>query len=256
SHTLIEGNVEWGQEAEGTGVGDYHDYFKIKVSTTLPLISSRLVFFGRSGRGDFITNPTSCPGHYTTTIKLTGEGGVVAPTRPFTALPLTGCNLVPFEPGFALTPASTAHDEPDGLTAQVSTPHHPTETDDSQLKTAVIKLPEGMTLNESAAAGLAACTPAQARIHSPIAGVACPAASELGPTPIDVPTLPPGSLQGKVYLGGPESGPIPGPPYVMYLDAESARYGISVRLKGEVVPSETTGQLTAIFSEIPEQPFS
>ncbi len=28
----------------------------------------------------------------------------------------------------------------------------------------------------------------------------------------------------------------------MYLDAESARYGISVRLKGTVVPNEATGR--------------
>jgi hypothetical protein len=256
AHTLIEGNVEWGQQAEGTGAGDYHDYFNINVSPEPELISSRLVFFGRSGDGAFITNPTSCPGHHTTTIKLTGEGGVVAPTKAFTALPLTGCNLVPFEPSFSLTPGTTGHDEADGITTEVGLAHNPKGIDNSQLNTAVFKLPEGMTLNESAAAGLAACTPAQARIHSPIPGVACPAASELGTITIDVPTLPPGSLKGKVYLGGPESGPITGPPYVMYLDAESKPYGISVRLKGEVVPSETTGQLTATFAELPEQPFS
>src|SRR5262249_34173270 len=67
---------------------------------------------------------------------------------------------------------------------------------------------------------------------------------------------PPGSLTGNIYLGGPEGGPIITPPYTMYLDAESARYGISVRLKGSLVPNETTGRLTTIFSENPEQPFS
>ena len=67
AHTLIEGNVEWGQEANGTNQGDYHDYFEIDVSPALPLISSRLVFKGRSGNGAFITNATSCPGHNTTT---------------------------------------------------------------------------------------------------------------------------------------------------------------------------------------------
>ena len=215
------------------------------------------MFNGRAGNGAFITNATSCPGDNTTRLSVVGtEKTPVEPKSFTTPIGLSECNLVPFEPGLALTPASTGHDEPDGFTTQVSTPHHPTETDDSQLKTAVIKLPEGMTLNESAAAGLAKCTPKQAMIHSPIAGVECPAASELGTFTLDVPTLPPGSLKGKVYLGGPESGLITGPPYVMYLDAESARYGVSVRLRGEVVPSETTGQLTAIFSEIPEQPFS
>jgi hypothetical protein len=113
-----------------------------------------------------------------------------------------------------------------------------------------------MTLNPSSAAGLSACTPAQARINSPEKGTACPASSELGTVSIEVPTLPPGSLNGKIYLGGPESGPITGPPYTMYLDAESTRYGVSVRVKGSVTPNESTGQVTTTFSENPEQPFT
>jgi hypothetical protein len=113
-----------------------------------------------------------------------------------------------------------------------------------------------MTLNPSAAATLAACTPAQARIHSSVRGTDCPAASEIGTVDLEVPTLPPGSLKGKIYLGGPESGPITGPPYIVYLDAESDRYGVSVRIKGETFPNEETGRVTTVFSENPEQPFT
>ena len=32
AHTIVEGNVEWGKEAKGTGAADYHDYFEVKVS--------------------------------------------------------------------------------------------------------------------------------------------------------------------------------------------------------------------------------
>ncbi|HEY1450309.1 MAG TPA: hypothetical protein VGF47_05095, partial [Solirubrobacteraceae bacterium] len=46
------------------------------------------------------------------------------------------------------------------------------------------------------------------------------------------------------------------PPYIVYLDAESARFGVSVRIKGETFPNETTGQVTTVFSENPEQPFT
>ena len=119
-----------------------------------------------------------------------------------------------------------------------------------------------MTLNPSAAATLAACTPAQARIHSSTKGTECPAASEIGTVDLEVPTLPeapavPTSpLKGKIYLGGPESGPITGPPYIVYLDAESERYGVSVRIKGETIPNEATGRVTTVFSENPEQPFT
>jgi hypothetical protein len=256
AHTLIEGNVEWGKEPAGTNEGDYHDYFEIAVSPALPLVSSRLVFYGTRG-GQFITNATSCPGHLTTRLLIEDLEKVPA-TRGFTSpLPLSKCNEVPFEPMFSVSPATTALDQPDGFTTEVGLTRYPTkEIDSSQLKTATIKLPEGMTMNPSAAAGLTACSPAEARIHSSTPGVGCQASSELGTIALDVPTLPPGSLAGKIYLGGPESGPITGPPYIVYLDAESARYGISVRIKGEVTPNETTGQLTAVFSENPEQPFT
>jgi hypothetical protein len=265
AHTLIEGNVEWGKEPKGTNEGDYHDYFEVNVSESLPLIRSRLVFKGRVGNGSFITNATSCPGHNTTRLSLTGTEETTV-TRPFTTpIGLSGCDKVPFEPSLVVTPGTTAFDQPDEITTDVGIPRHTgaTEVDSAQLKTAEVKLPEGMTLNPSAAAGLAACTPAQAQIHSAEKGVHCPAASEIGTVEITVPTLPEKEegtgevpLKGKIYLGGPESGPITGPPYVIYLDAESKRYGVSVRIKGETIPNEATGQVTTVFNENPEQPFT
>ncbi len=258
AHTLIEGFIEWGKQEGGTGAGDYHDYFEINVSPALPLISSRLVFFGRSGEGDFITNPTNCSGNTTNRLRLSEAGGTTA-TRTYTPpIGLTGCGLVPFEPGFSLTAETKQSDLPDGVTTELTVPHDPAATslDNSQLKNATVVLPEGMTLNPAAAQGLEACTPAQARIHSSTAGVACPEKSEIGTVALQVPDLPPGSLTGHLYLGGPESGPITGPPYTMYLDAESARYGISTRLEGTVVPNEATGRVTATFADNPEQPFS
>ena len=258
AHTLIEGNVEWGQEAKGTGAGDYHDYFEIEVSTSLPLISSRLTFFGTSGTGEFIRNATSCPGHLTTILRTTDEENATV-SRPYTppeGIHLIECGEVPFNPGFAMTQASTASDSPDELTTEVTLPHNPKGIDDSHVMAASITLPQGMTLNPSAAAGLEVCTPAQARIHSEAFGTECPAGSQIASVSLNVPALPNGSLTGAVYLGGPESGPITGPPYTMYIVANSKRYGVSVRLKAEVIPNETTGQLTTIVRRTPEQPFS
>jgi hypothetical protein len=257
AHTLIEGHIEWGQQPQGTGAGDYHDYFEINVSPRLPLISSRLVFFGRAGEGDFVVNPTNCEGNTTNTLTVTSTEGTAR--RTYTPpIGLTGCNLVPFEPGFVLTPETKKSDQPDGIAADLSLPHEPgpEALDSSQLRTATVVLPEGMTLNPAAAQGLDACTPAQARIHSPEAGTACPAKSEIGTFSLNVPDLPPGSLNGRVFLGGPPTGPITTPPFTVYLDAESARYGISVRLEGKASPNLATGRVTTVFAENPEQPFS
>ncbi|HTU78062.1 MAG TPA: hypothetical protein VMF09_04810 [Solirubrobacteraceae bacterium] len=277
SHTLVEGNVEWGREAKGTGAGDYHDYFEVNVSPFLPLVRSRQVDYGRAGNGAFITNATNCPGNHTTTLTLESiplgseaemqkslESGVreVSRTPYETLIGLQECNKDPFKPIFSLTPEASGHDEPDQITTEFSLPQFSgeEEIDSSQVKTASITLPEGMTLNPSAAAGLEACTVAQARIHSETFGVACPVGSELGTVSLEVPTLPAGSLTGAVYLGGPvtgsETAPITGPPYIIYVVANSTRYDVSVRLKGEVIPNEATGQLTAVFDENPEQPFT
>ncbi len=255
-HTFIEGHVEW--------ASDYHDYFEINVSPALPLVSSRLVFKGNideTGKGPFLTNPTSCTGigpQTTSTLTLKSAEGQEALKTYTTPIGTENCGVLPFAPTFSLEPETTQLDQPDGVTTELALPHdpNPANLDSSQLKTASVTLPEGMTLNPSAAHGLEACTPAQARIHSLTPGVACPVGSKIGTVTLDVPGLPPESLQGNLYLGGPESGPITGPPYIMYIDAESPRYGISVRLKGTVVPNEATGRVTASFTENPEQPFS
>ena len=272
AHTLIEGGVEWGKEAKGTEQGDYHDYYEINVSPELPLISSRLILYGNigtTGKGGFITNPSHCTGtgpQTTTTVTLTPAVGGQSQKGYSGALGSEGCKgesgllIPPFEPAFKLTPETTQSDQPDGITTELTVPHDPSPTgiDTSQLNTATVVLPEGMTLNPSAAGEVtSACTPAQARIHSTTFGVACPESSKIGTDTLEVPTLPPGSLIGNLYLGGPEGGgPITAPPYTMYLNAESTKYGVDVRLKGTVTPNETTGRLTATFTENPEQPFS
>jgi hypothetical protein len=266
SHSFVEGNVEWGKEAEGTDAGDYHDYFTVKVNPELPVISSRQILYGKSGEGDFITNATSCPGDDTTYVTLKDTAGETARKSFTTPIGLEGCEALTFKPGFELLSGSTESDLPNQITTEVSDfnepgagatgTNNPTAKAPSQVKTGSITLPPEMTLNPAAAAGLEDCTPAQARIHSEQFGVSCPVGSELGSVSLEVPTLPAGSLTGKVYLGGPESGPITGPPYVIYVVANSTRYGVSVRIKGEVVPNETTGQVTTVFQENPEQPFN
>jgi hypothetical protein len=266
AHTLIEGNVEWGAEAAGTGKADYHDYYEIKVSPKLPLVSSRLIFKGTVGERGFLTNPTSCTGtgpQTTTTLKLTFEG-VAQPAEAKYKTPIgtENCGLVPFNPGFSIAQSTKGFDSTDALTTEFTLPHNTVEEeeeagtpDSSQVKKAEIVLPPGITINPSAAAGLETCTPEQSGIGTKNA-VNCPEGSRLGTVTLTVPGLPPEALKGYLFLGGPASGPITAPPYITYLMAESERYGIIVRLRGVTVPNEETGQLTTTFSENPEQPFS
>jgi hypothetical protein len=268
-HSFVKGSVEWGQETKGTDAGDYHDYFEVEASPADPLISSRQVLYGTSGNGAFITNATSCPGDNTTYVTL--EDTAKETTREFfkTPIGLKGCEGLEFEPTFGLTGATSISDEPDELTTEVKETNEPTKNSPAQVKTASITLPEGMTLNPSAANKLEACTESQARIHSATFGVECPEGSEIGTVSLEVPTLPAKSFTGNVYLGSsasakPTEPAVPsesnkvtgGPPYIIYVVANSKRYGISVRIKGEVIPNEVTGQVTTVFNENPEQPFT
>ena len=123
----------------------------------------------------------------------------------------------------------------------------------ADIKDVHVTLPEGMTLNPSAAHGLEACSAGQIGIGT-TSPVTCPAASRVGGVRIET-DLPPGSLAGNVYLGNPGGGPITGPPYTIYLDAESV-YGVSVRLQGAVNPNPSSGRLEATFTNNPQLPFS
>ncbi|MGA9313630.1 MAG: hypothetical protein WBV77_03265 [Solirubrobacteraceae bacterium] len=265
AHTLIEGDVEWGS--------DYHDYYEINVSPALPLISSRLNLFGNignTGHGGFITNPSNCGGSTTNTVTLESTAGEKVARSYTPPIGTEGCNglppfeVVPFAPTFSVTPETTQSDKPTGVTADLALPHDPSPSgiDSSQLKNATIVLPEGMTLNPSAATGLKSCTPAQIGIgtRNP---VTCPSESRLGTVSLNVPDLPEtesGLLTGHIYLGGTE--PITGgsnpaqPEYTIYVTAESSRYGVLVRLQGTVKPNPTTGRVTTEFNNNPEQPFS
>jgi hypothetical protein len=263
SHTFIEGHIEWAT--------NYHDYFEIN-NVTPGLIESRLIFNGNIGTGGFITNPSNCGGAGAlTTTSWHGETyeGETASSSYVTPIGTEGCNglspfeKVPFEPTFEVEPETKQSDSPTGVTAVLALPHDPSPTgiDSSQLKNATVVLPEGMTLNPSAATGLKACTPAQIGIgtRNPIT---CPTESRLGTVSLNVPDLPetnPAALTGYIYLGGTE--PITGgstsePQYTIYINADSSRYGISVRLQGTVKPNPTTGRVTTEFNNNPEQPFS
>jgi hypothetical protein len=258
-HLFLEGHVDWS--------GDYHEFFEIDnvpnkaevnallpVKASLKVLMSKLNFNGHAG-GDFLTLPSVCSNTTTSRLELESWSKEIATTETHTPVGVEGCDKVPFEPTVTITPESAASDRPDGATADVKAPQHvgEKEINTSDIKDVRVTLPAGMTLNPSAAHGLAACTAAQIGIGT-TSPVTCPAASQVGTVTIET-DLPPGSLTGGVYLGNPGGGPITGPPYTIYLDAEST-LGVSVRLQGSVTADSSTGRLQATFANNPPLPFS
>jgi hypothetical protein len=169
----------------------------------------------------------------------------------------TGCEKVPFEPGTSQAPGTNQTDSPMGGTVEVTTPFKPGDAIyQSNVRTASVSLPQGMGLNPSAASGLQACTDPQfgRGTRNP---VACPAGSKIGTVAIDTPPLPDGTLTGSVYLGTQLSrDPASGNAYRIFIDAESASRGLSIRLLGNVRANPQTGQLTALVEEAPQLPFT
>jgi hypothetical protein len=168
--------------------------------------------------------------------------------------PFTGCESLKFAPTIAVAPEQTQATTPTGYEVDLRVPQ--TEGAEglatADLKDAVVKMPAGVVLSPSAANGLEACTEAEVGLGSE-QPVECPNASTLGEVSLVTPALT-GELKGGLYLGGPASGAITGPPFTVYLTL--AGHGVLVKVKGTVTPDPATGQLTTVFDENPELPFS
>jgi hypothetical protein len=177
------------------------------------------------------------------------------------------CRTIPYEPSIAVDPNTPETDSPTGSKLEVSVPHVKGggTQDSSDTREAAVTLPAGMGINPSAANGLEVCTDGQFAkgTKNP---VACPTGSRVGTVTIQSPPLPEKNaleqpigpvLTGPVFVGQQLSrDPLSGNEYRIFVDAESARYGISVRLIGHVRANPQTGQLTTTFEETPQVPFT
>jgi hypothetical protein len=258
----LEGHVDWS--------GDYHEYFEINnvpeeaevkllvvpVKAKLKVLMSQLNFNGNAGQGNFLTIPSVCSPSTTSHLELESYTGEIARMETHTPVGVEGCDKVPFKPEATIASEVKTSDQPDGATVEVKAQQNVSaeEINTADIQNARVTLPEGLTLNPSAAHGLETCTAAQIGIGT-TNPVGCPAASKVGEVTIET-DLPPNSLKGPVYLGSPGGGSIAGPPFTIYVDADSAAYGVSVRLQGKVSPNPSTGRLEATFTENPQLPFS
>lgn len=180
-----------------------------------------------------------------------------------------GCNELGFEPRISLGTSSTSTESPSGLSFNVEMEDEgisdPTRRAQSDVKKIVASLPEGVTLNPSAADGLAACSTQQyeqeALTSAP--GENCPQASKVGTVSVESPLVDE-SLEGPLFVAQPDdpSTPTPGAenPFdsflAVYLVLRNQNLGVIVKQAGRVEADPVTGQLTATFDDVPQLPFS
>jgi hypothetical protein len=237
------------------------------------IIESRLVFFSAKAtnlnpvaNGTYLTMPSNCAGGQVSVLHLNAYPSETEPNGSATEASYTtptgasGCEQVPFKPEIAVSAdGAKAVDSPETTTVDVGIPFDAeAPIANSYLKTAKVTLPEGVGINPSAANGLASCSEAQFGYHTAQA-ITCPAASQIGTVEIETPALPAGSIKGDVFVGEPlKNGPGvsgTGEQFRILIHAYSTRYGVNVRLRGNVYPNPTTGQLTAVVPENPQATF-
>ncbi len=160
----------------------------------------------------------------------------------------TACDLEVFTPVLYSSPTTAETDAPSGLNIDLSAPQFlGFAASPSELRKAVVTLPEGFTINPDAADGQTMCTDAQANFDSE--GPAhCPDQAKIGTFSIGSQALN-GRLEGAVYIGEPK----PGDQYRLFEIATG--FGIHAKLVGSVKPDPVTGQLTAYFEGLPQVPF-
>lgn len=265
----LEGGISWQHEPETSEssdvpTGDYHEYFEIdNIKTEPEVIESKLIFWGipqeHTHIGSptaFITMPSTCASRQVTYLHVDSyeaPGHFLAYTNE-TPVTATGCDQLAFDPTLSLAAENSGSDQPDGVSADLHVPQstdEPSQPNSPDVQGAQVTLPEGMTLDPSAANGLAACSDSQYEARS------CPSASSVGSVLVNAPGIPDGSLAGGLYVGAPEAGATPqsGGEYRVFLIASAPQYGVGLRLEGRVGADPQTGRLTVTFAGAPQVPF-
>ena len=201
----------------------------------------------------FLSNPTSCDAVPETSVRMRSwerpdrwvTAGSTQP-RP------SSCDRLSFAPSIDAHFETPRPDSPSGLAFKLSVPQANAIAGVATppLRRAVVTLPEGVSMNPSAANGLAGCSDAQIDLSGQN-GVSCPDASKLGDVTIKTPLLA-DPLTGPVYLGEP----LAGKKYRIFFAAANPLRGVSIRLEGVLSPDPQTGRLTTVFDNNPQLPFS
>jgi hypothetical protein len=278
----------WGDPAEHNGPG--RDVAAVSNESGPP--GSKVLSFGGHAveevngykavyekRVPLLTNPTQCSESLKDVFETDSwEAPGVFAGGPEYQAPMgtpTGCGQLSFKPGVSMVPDTLEAGAPAGYAFALSVPQN---VEAEGLATPYVKrvsvtLPEGTVISPSAADGLGDCTNVQ--FYGPVGkrGEArpatpgeCPRDSQVGTVRVKTPSLEE-QLTGDVYLGAPECTGANGvctPEdaadgnmihlYVQIVGEGEA--GIVVKLEGKGYINQQTGQLTTVFENNPQVPFS
>ncbi len=207
--------------------------------------------------------------------------------KAFTMPAVTGCDLLKFGPEISVQPDTLLADTPVGLSVNLAVPQseQPGTLATPHLRKATVTLPLGMSVSPGIVDGIEACErsgPHGIDFTGPeseepgldgelqLAPGHCPDASTVGEAEAETPLLP-SPVKGHVYLARPgcggagqapctEQDALDGNLFKLYLELGGVgalgNAGVNIKVEGRVEANPTTGQLTAVFDENPQVPFS
>jgi hypothetical protein len=230
----------------------------------------------------FVTNPTACSADpLTTGLELnTWQHPEVVTEKSFDShdgqappnpVGIRGCDdpRLDFEPTLSARPTSARADSETGLEVELKLPQKDDTVVAAQnlytgsgadaaiavpaLRTAVVRLPAGMSINPAAANGLAACSEAQIELGGP-EPARCPPESKLGTAEVTSPLFD-HALPGEIFLAQPKRNKF-GALLALYVVIDDPTTGTVIKLPGRLDADPGSGRLTTRFEENPQLPFS
>ena len=210
----------------------------------------------------FLTLPTNCsqslPFTYEATSwdipPATDSGGIVKPA-------MEGCGNLNFKPTIDSKPTSRAASSPTGLDFVLQMQDEgltsATGRAASQMRKAVVTLPEGMTVNPSQAEGLEVCSEEDLEDETLAAepGDGCPQASKIGTVEVQSPLVEE-PIDGSLFVAEPHRNLAEDSLIAVYLVIKNRNLGIVVKQPIKVTPDPKTGQLITTADNVPQLPFS
>ena len=183
-----------------------------------------------------IDNPTTCSGEsLVTRLTVQTYQDPDHPTEDQDSYPpITGCYHMTFKPVLFADLTTNETDSASGLDLSLKVPQFlGVAPSPSQLRTARVTLPEGLTVNPDAADGQTACSEALANFGTELKAD-CPDSSKIGTFLLGTPALKE-PLTGAIYIGEPK----PGNQYRLFLTADGS--GLHAKLPGSVQPGPEDG---------------
>lgn len=206
-----------------------------------------------------LTMPTSCGDLPSVSVaEVTSWVDRLHPASATRSFPrMIGCSRLPIQPFATVAATRPSASSPSGLDLSLEARgvglRNPDGLAESAAKRIEVLLPEGFTLNPSAANGLESCSRAGYEAET-LLGDGCPDGSKIGAIAIASPVLPQ-PVTGSIYLGG-ESDERFGGSMGLYVVARNLPRGLLIKLQARLRLDPGSGRITVVADKLPLLPFS